>query len=93
MTCKYLIELVELPIRDDDGPVVVFVVVVCACVLGPVVFEVGDGPSGPREATAHKRSQVWSLTQFYSVDFSQSKISVKTCVFNKRTIKVCVSCC
>ena len=37
--------------------------------------------------------QVWSLTQFYSVDFSQSRISVKKCVFNKRTIKVCVSCC
>ena len=37
--------------------------------------------------------QVWSLTQFYSVDFSQSRIGVKKCVFNKRTIKVCVSCC
>ena len=37
--------------------------------------------------------QVWSLTQFYSVDFSQSRIEVKKCVFNKRTIKVCVSCC
>ena len=37
--------------------------------------------------------QVWSLTQFYSVDFSKSRINVKRCVFNKRTIKVCVSCC
>ena len=37
--------------------------------------------------------QVWSLTQFYSVDFSLSRIDVKKCVFNKRTIKVCVSCC
>ena len=37
--------------------------------------------------------QVWSLTQFYSVDFSQLRISVKKCVFYKRTIKVCVSCC
>ena len=37
--------------------------------------------------------QVWSLTQFYSVEISQSRISVKKCVFNKRTIKVCVSCC
>ena len=36
-------------------------------------------------------SQVWSLTQFYSVDFSKSKIDVQKCVFNKRTIKVCVS--
>ena len=37
--------------------------------------------------------QVWPLTQFYSVDFSKSRIDVKKCVFNKRTIKVCVSCC
>ena len=37
--------------------------------------------------------QVWSLTLFYSVDFSKSRIDVKKCVFNKRTIKVCVSCC
>ena len=35
--------------------------------------------------------QVWPLTQLYSVDFSQSRIGVKKCVFNKRTIKVCVS--
>ena len=32
--------------------------------------------------------QVWSLTQFYSVDFSKSRIGVKKCVFNKPTIKV-----
>ena len=37
--------------------------------------------------------QVRSLTQFYSVDVSKSRISEKKCVFNKRTIKVCVSCC
>ena len=36
--------------------------------------------------------QVWSLTQLYSVDFSQSRIREKKCVFNKRTIKVCVNC-
>ena len=36
--------------------------------------------------------QVWSLTQFFSVDFSKSRIDVKECVFNKCTIKVCVSC-
>ena len=35
--------------------------------------------------------QVWSLTQFYSVDFSQARIGVKKCVFNKRAFKVCVS--
>ena len=39
------------------------------------------------------KDQVWSLTQFYSVDFSQSRTSVNKCVFYKRTIKVCVSCC
>ena len=37
--------------------------------------------------------QVWSLTQLYSVDFSQSGIGAKKCVFNKRTIKVCVRWC
>ena len=37
--------------------------------------------------------QVWLLTKFYSVDFSQSRIGAKKCVFNKRTIKVCGSCC
>ena len=36
---------------------------------------------------------VWSLTQFYSDGFSQSRIGVDKCIFNKRTIiKVCVSC-
>ena len=44
-------------------------------------------------ANGTNECQVWSLTQFYSVDFSLSKIDVKKCVFNKRTIKVCVSCC
>ena len=37
--------------------------------------------------------QVWSLTQLYSVDFSESRIDVQKCVFSKRTIIVCVSCC
>ena len=37
--------------------------------------------------------QVWSLTLFYFVDFSQSGIGVTKCVFNKCTIKVRVSCC
>ena len=40
-----------------------------------------------------QKAKVSSLTQLYSVDFSQSRIGVKKCVFNKRTIKVCVSCC
>ena len=44
---------------------------------------------------AGAEKQVWSLTQFYSVDFSKPKIDeidVKKCVFDKPTIKVCVSC-
>ena len=39
------------------------------------------------------KTQVRSLAQFYSVDFSQSRIGVNKCVFYKCTIKVCVSCC
>ena len=50
-------------------------------------------PSPYVEGVVPVVGQVWSLTQFYSVDFSQSRIGVKKCVFNKRTIKVCVSCC
>ena len=46
---------------------------------------------GPIEGIAVP--QVWSLTQLYSVDFSQSRIGVNKCVFFKRTIKVCISCC
>ena len=36
--------------------------------------------------------QVWSLTQFYSVDFSQLRTGVEKCVFNKHTLKVCIRC-
>ena len=50
-------------------------------------------PAQIRPILVTARLQVWSLTQFYSVDFSQSRVSVTKCVFNKRTIKVCVSCC
>ena len=39
------------------------------------------------------KTQVRSLAQFYSVDFSQSRMGVNKCVFYKRTLKVCVSCC
>ena len=39
-------------------------------------------------AMAVMMDQVWLLAQFYSVDFSKSRVSVKKCVFNKRTIKV-----
>ena len=44
---------------------------------------------GDRPVMAHS---VWSPTQFYPVDFSLSRIGVKKCVFNKRAVKVCVSC-
>ena len=37
--------------------------------------------------------QVCLQTQFYSVDFSLSRIGVKECVVYKHTIKVCVRCC
>ena len=32
-----------------------------------------------------KRSQVCSLTQLHSIDFSQSRISIKKCVFNAQS--------
>ena len=41
---------------------------------------------------AETEYQVWASTQFYSVDFSHSRISVMKCVFNKCTIKVSFSC-
>ena len=34
-------------------------------------------------------AKVWSLAQFYSVDFLQLRIGVKKCVFNKRIIHLC----
>ena len=49
--------------------------------------------SDPARLKSYRYTQVWSLTQFFSVDFSKSRINVKKCVYNKRTIKVCVSCC
>ena len=47
-------------------------------------------PASSARKCPEGRSRVWPLTQFYSVDFSKSRIGVKKCVFNKRTIKVCV---
>ena len=37
--------------------------------------------------------QVWSITQFYSVDFSQSRIGVNKSVFYKRTSVSCFGQC
>ena len=45
---------------------------------------------GVAGAGPHQALQVWTLTQFYSVHFSQLRISVKS-VFYERTIKVWVS--
>ena len=64
-------------------------------------FQDGDQfPAAYQVWTATKNSllflindmpQVCSLTQFYSVDFSLARISVKMCIFNKRTFMVCVT--
>ena len=59
----------------------------------PVAFceqHVGEGQVKAVEACA---GAGLVTTQFYSVDLSQSRIGVNKCVFYKRTIKVCVSCC
>ena len=62
--------------------------------LSIVLVAAHDGTASGRLVIAVVAvAQVWSLTQFYSVDFSKSRIDVQKCVFNKRTIKVCVSCC
>ena len=58
-------------------------------VVAPVNgFLAAEGPVAGR-----LEAQLWSLTQLYYVDISQSRIGVKKCVLNKRTIKVCASCC
>ena len=44
------------------------------------------------EFVGYNDDKVWLQTQFCSVDSSQLRIGVKKCIFNKRTIKVCVSC-
>ena len=60
---------------------------------GPAGSGSAPGTGGERPGPPQNIQQVWSLTQFYSVEFSKSRIDVEKCVFNKRTIKVCVSCC
>ena len=56
------------------------------------LLETGVSPDSTNEDGLTALHQVWSPTQFYSVDFSKSRIDVQKCVLNKRTIKVCVSC-
>ena len=63
--------------------------------LNLLMFSVTLSEPSPETATAKgepSKRQLWSLTQFHSDSFSLSRISVKKCVLNKRTIKVCVSC-
>ena len=63
--------------------------------VAKVALKAAAATEAAKKAAAAKSgatNQVWSLTQFYSVDFSQSRVGVKKCVFYKRTIKVCVSC-
>ena len=56
-----------------------------------VVVAPGKASIGAPSMLKSIKDQVWSLTQFYSDDFSKSRIGVSKSVFNKRTIKVCVS--
>ena len=60
-------------------------------------IDTGAARTDQRNATSNPdrspgQIQVWPLPQLYSVEFSQSRISVKKCVFDKRIIKVCISC-
>ena len=84
ITVEYVHEIYGGPAGGRGGSCVT--VAAAAVTSGPGA----DGGIGRGEKLP---AQVWSLTQFYSVDFSKSRIDVKKCVFNKRTIKVCVSCC
>ena len=60
--------------------------------------EITDDDEEEDEAAAEhshppeNEDKVWSLAQLYSIDFSQSRISFKKCVFHKHTFKVCISC-
>ena len=50
-----------------------------------------DEAAAEQSHPAENEDKVWSLAQFYSINFSQSRVCVIKCIFNKRTIKVCVS--
>ena len=62
------------------------ITVLSACILTEFV------KGRRRHQNNNNNGQVWLLTLFYPVDFSQSGIVAKKCVFNKPTIKVCISC-
>ena len=51
----------------------------------------GGATGGNGASHHHHHHQAWSITHFYYVDFLQSWIGVKLCVFYKCTIKVWVS--
>ena len=59
--------------------------------VAKVALKAAAATEAAKKAAAAKSgatNQVWSLAQFYSVDFSQSRIGVSKCVFDK----VCVGC-
>ena len=42
-----------------------------------------DADNGTYTFLQYCCDQVWTITQFYSVDFSQSRVTVNKCVYNK----------
>ena len=75
----------------DDGAA--FVTAGLGAGLEAVVAPVNGFLAAEGPVAGRLEAQLWSLTQLYYVDISQSRIGVKKCVLNKRTIKVCASCC
>ena len=87
----------NMPVTPEKSPPVVPPPVLAppppAALAGTVPGTTGNlAPRLKRKGLHNYKGQVWSLTQLYTVDFSQPRISVKKRVFNKRTIKVWVSC-
>ena len=54
------------------------------------ILESSESLNLPRAFALADQSGLVTI-RFFSVDFSQSRIGVTKCVFNKRTIKVCIS--
>ena len=73
----------------------VLLTIIANCVVLAMEEHLPNGDRTPiaQQLVSKRFVQVWSLTQLYSVDFSKSRIGAKKCVFYKRTIKDCISCC
>ena len=85
VTCYPLNALVSVCIKSSHKVVsAIFGVDDIQHTFDPIIFFLGQDIC--------QVNTVWSLTKFYSVDFSQSRIGVKKSVFNEGTIKVCVNC-